>query len=307
MNLKPFIVSASLVFIAPRYAEAGENTLHAIEFDRSVSPGQRHIIERDLDSLCNFDYTRETAAKEILRRMLRIEDVTCAELRGYLEERIRLIIGDTIDMEGRIRLEKNHAFDRSVENSLSFRFRQWFVSFFSSKLVEAIRKSPVGAFNFGMDIKSYLLPLIRRGIFDGYSIHFTYFDHRGKEAELPVTVFRAGIIGVAQRFFSLPPRVRLGILFHEARHGDGIVLEHDAYCHKGAGWRYPKCDRFVDGAYGIGVAFLNYALHVCDGCTDAEKRLIEEHTKLGIEHMNPVEGFDHFLEFDFEESHFFSR
>ena len=268
-----------------------------MEFDRSISPEQRHIIERDLENLCRLNYdlkNREMdAAKRVLQMVFEIEEVSCERLKNWLHKRVKWITGN-FDFGDRVIIQRQESsWWNSLDWSLFYFVQEW--------KTERNMNHHARAMNFGATLFGILKIYDREQWFSSYRFGefetwFKFIRDDGREILLPITTPRVGIIRLAENFFlsqyhpnsskvdSLGNSLfRMGLLFHEARHSDGhgehTIFPHDAPCSQTAVAKESRsgCDSALNGAYGIEFTFLNYAIQACDRCSEKEKDILIQH------------------------------
>ena len=262
----------------------------AIEFDRSLSLEQRHIIQRDLENLCRLNYDLRGREIEMARRIMQlvfeIEEINCHQLKSWLGRRVQWIIGD-FDFRDRVIIQREEA---SLINSLAW---SWF--YFTQQQYLGRKMNDAHAMNFGGHLVQMLQRIEKNKWF--YSYEFGEFEtwfklirDDGRDIFLPITTPRVGIVSVSDHFFLNdthpdPTRIdsltnsffRIGLLLHEARHNDGhgehTFFLHNAPCNKFNSTK-SECDNALNGTHGVEFTFLKYASLACDICNEGEKSVL---------------------------------
>ena len=281
----------------------------AIVFDKSVPLAHQRTVEDDLENLCRqIDYNLETekarAAREVVKRMFEIEEVNCIQLRDWLEERIKLIVYFTTleELNARIIFQRSN---KLKELSLFGRIGKKFSGFMGRLTINYIFNFKAQSANLGKIIYNISqLPEERERYVDPFQDSDNYFRYRGANGDeglIPVVTPGVGIILLMKNFFyhrSFPNPatvnsvansiLRISLLIHEARHGDGhgdnATFSHVS-CFGGSDQSALKffargnCDNVLNGAFGLQAAFLDYAILACHSCSEREKSKLSQHLK----------------------------
>ncbi len=278
---------------------AMELGLAAIEFDKSVPLQHRRIIENDLKNLCQLNYDLQgekiDRAKRRATEIFEIEDLDCDQLKDWLFDRIKLIVGNLSfqELEERIIIQKNNQLKTpSLVDRIFGPFNRFFDMLTVNFLLNMAYAANLGSLIYGAtrDVETremYIYP------FRDDDNYFKYIGDDGSESLLPVTTPRVGIILLTEHFFSHRSRptrstaqsmanslFRISNLIHEARHSDGhgdyATFPHVS-CSGGSEQSLFKffasgnCDNAFNGPYGLSADFLDYAVLACDDCTIVEK------------------------------------
>ena len=262
------------------------STWEGIQLDATLTPEQQETIRGDLDNLCRLDYDFEN--EEVrgqlmpLFALFGIEELSCEALTNWLEERIGVITGHLSYIPPR------HLWAQWRAKFIPMTFDAYTVQQFFG-ISENLRENPdpnnrlPAIFNLGptMTIWTHQSPQH----FVPWQPSFFLFD-TDDGMEIPVEVTqRRGLLFVTETFFEPLSRVeigessivksllRLGILFHEARHNDAyqpngtfITTFNHTTCPNGTN----NCDNSWDRSYGIQYAFLLFAAEACDQCDQQE-------------------------------------
>ena len=282
----------------------------AIEFDRSVTLEQQRIVERDLENLCRLNYDLQSkeayAAKRILQMVFEIEEVNCATLRDWLQERVKWITGD-FKFKERVFIQRE---EPTLWDSVHW---YWFYI-----VQERTFERAMNGYAFAMNLGGELIDLLQRVEksewissyrFGEFKTWFKFIRDDGRPVLLPIATPRVGIISLARDFFLHPSHpnplqadslsnslYRMGLLFHEARHSDGhgehLIFPHDAPCSQTDLMKESEmgCDSASNGAYGIEFAFLNYAIQTCERCNPEEKEILIQRAVVTSHRINMKSG-----------------
>ena len=254
-----------------------------IRFDASLTPEQRNTIRNDFDNLCRLDYdfVNEEARRELMPLFapFGIEELNCEVLTDWLEERIGVITGHlshipSVNQWGTwphkfspiaFHIHTTQQFyylinqqgyaDRILAVNLGPQLTSW-----TYDSGEAVPRQPA-YFIFDAD-NGMRIPML---ITQKKGLLFTseaFFDPRTWAQEEP------SIVG------SL---LRLGSLFHTARHSDayqpdGTFLTSfgNTHCPDGNN----TCNDSWAGSYGIQYAFLTLAAEACNRCDRHENDVL---------------------------------
>ena len=281
-----------MVSLITAYASAPD-----IRFDMSVSDSERLVINRDFANLCRLNYRFDgdyPAAYADLRRLFDlfgIGEPSCGRLKRWLEERIGIITrhldyASPDPDEWRPRYFPIHMdilIMRSYLRSLTSRQG-------TLRHINAFNLSPIVA-----EIKDE-----DPNFSESDDIAFLYIPEAGEYSFEPASS-RRGIIFLRRAFFTpghglhhfsiAGSLLRLGLLFHEARHSDDAPDQNGVFrpklfhvpCEDGR----TACDVNIGGSHGIRFAFLAFASYACDTCTEGEKEILRLEALESYRLINP--------------------
>ena len=245
----------------------------ALEFDASVSPEERRIINKDLENLCRLNYDLDDEDINYFFGIFGIETLSCDRLKRWLGERIGIITRHLSDLPYSVDHWRPRFFPEAIDYYFTGAYR---------KLLEreAQGGSSLGAFNLGT-----LVTEIRSTLsLSEYPAYFMRISDNAERSLVPLRT-RQSIIYLMDRFFHpqlgsadtssiADSMLRLSLLFHEARHSDGFNEEQSRFDHILCADGRRVCDDFFDEANGIHFTFLYFASLACDGCTDYERYVL---------------------------------
>lgn len=243
----------------------GQAVSERIAADASISPREASVIARDLSWLGKPSPSEEGAVAEELRTLLELE--RGSTLVQWLEERVHYLIDNAVDLQSRA--------------SVAGRRKSFSVSGLPEiEIGQRIPVPPAGSMS--------PLVVLNRGAFlylSGKKAGMTLQLKLDSFGLVEIRSPRTGILSIGEAFIpatiseaqlmrTAASVVRLGILFHEARHSDGngasLGFLH-AVCppgHELAGIN--ACDRNANGPYSVGAAVTRSLLRVCTDCSERD-------------------------------------
>lgn len=256
------------------HAEITESS--GFKFTADVPPHQQVMLAEDFASLpaMKLPQDPETLA------MLELKEVSGTSLLGWLQERVQYIVGESFQV------------GESVQGS------------FADFTYENANEMPVlekAVSNPTSQPPKYVVAVnIGSGIYLAGKMQDTLFEAQlpGLEKSVEIRSPRTGIVQIGAGLFQpllsrygwkgedinteISRYVRLGALFHEARHSDGqgksLSFPH-AVCPEGHDYAgRVVCDRSLNGAYAVGGLVERDLLQQCQNCTVAEKEAFRLYT-----------------------------
>lgn len=275
MNSK-VLIQTSLILVGLSLQNARAQTqIETIAVSDAVAANQVGRLQSDFDYLKTLSIL--TPDPELLK-LMQITDASPDTLLNWMEARVHYLVDENIDVKARIGgLQMNYPYENpgilpTLETPTKTPGNAFFDTFIAST---PVAKAPeiftvmtnIGfGLYYGGKLNQVLLSLNISGV---GTIH--------------LTSPRVGIVKVGKGLFaqmfedsSIQPdakpyiAMRLGTLFHEARHSDGngktLGFSH-ATCASGDFTGYAACDRNLNGPYQIQAKFVKTLITNCPNCT----------------------------------------
>ena len=263
----------------------------------------REIIEGDLENLCRLNFGARLDGQQemenILEEMLGIEKVGCAGIKGFFQDRVRLLIRDfsskNIVLADGFGVERKYERDTRIDESIAI----------STMMLRLAARGAYAAHVGSMiyidlhnpRIRNYL---VRHSTLEASSIEF-YFDYTSVDGErktLPLSESVPRIISVSDGFFmrdEYPNQqdiqaaansvYRVSALIHESFHNEDEA--NHVVCRDLRFEGKKRCNETIYGPYGVENVFILYAANICDDCSAEERGiLISEGRRRLIQRIN---------------------
>lgn len=253
----------------------------AIEMDLAVPQSQARSLELDLGRLNQFNYLNDFTDHATALILKTKGPITGQVLKRWLDERVSLIVSETLDLESSIRVAPGVAIYPEPKTFPSLDSPPAPPQGTPQTPDQPQRKVYTVMSNMGAGL--YLMAKENRVLL------------ALKKSEgnlLPLVSPREGFIQIGEGLFLPKLRVneqvqdapansvsRLSTLFHEARHSDGhgasLGFMH-AICPEGHSYAgHPACDKNLNGPYSVGAQVMKTLTQACGDCSTKEKTILK--------------------------------